>query len=222
MKKKLHLFSGCVLGISIILSGFRASGIGEQDAGNTSTTKMPTNTIATSLKSNIMIQSNSRNNEPSLQSTTTKNSFTSKSKHCLTSYLSVHRVNTDAGLGNFGISYAFTNTSSSTCTLYGYPRFVLLNDKEQPLEGVTIIRSEGTYFQRAVLMQLVTLPPGAKASFQIAYHSITEYQGQSCPKSAKVEITPPNTQNHFILTEHIQICRGNLKITPIRAGIIPV
>lgn len=220
MRKKSHLFLSSILEILITLSGCRASGIGEQEAGNTPITKVPTST-ATSLRSNVMTQSNSRNNEPAQQSTTTKNSI-APNMHCLTSHLSARRANTDAGVGNFGISYVFTNTSSSTCTLYGYPGFVLLDDKEQPLEGVKVIRSEGTYFQRAEPAQLVTLSPGAQASFQIAYHNATEYQGQSCPKSAKVEITPPNTYNHFILPEHIQLCRGNLKITPVRASVIPV
>lgn len=141
---------------------------------------------------------------------------------CQTNQLSVRRVKEETGLGNVGVTYAFTNTGSSVCTLKGYPGFELLDTKGQKLKGVRVNWSEGTYFQKDMPPQQVTLAPGTQALFQIAYNNGTQYPGQSCPESTKVEITPPNAYQHFTLPEHIQTCWGKIEVTPVRAEVVPV
>jgi hypothetical protein len=119
------------------------------------------------------------------------------------------------------VTYAFTNTGSSACSLKGYPGFELLDTKGQKLKGVHVNRSEGTYFQKDMPPQQVILAPGAQALFQIAYNNGTRSPGQTCPESTKVEITPPNAYQHFTLTEHIQTCWGKLEVAPVRANVVP-
>ena len=136
---------------------------------------------------------------------------------CETSQLSVRRVSEDAGVGNVALTYAFTNNASSPCTLYGYPGLALLDAKDQPLEGVKILRSEGTYFSSKQPRQQVTLAPGKQASFQIAYNHISSTEEQ-CPMSSKIEITPPNAYEHFTLTEQIKPCTGKVRVTPVRSA----
>ncbi|MEH2434009.1 MAG: DUF4232 domain-containing protein [Nostoc sp.] len=135
---------------------------------------------------------------------------------CETSQLSVRRVSQDAGVGNVALTYAFTNNASSPCTLYGYPGLALLDEKDQPLKGVKILRSEATYFSSKQPRQQVTLTPGKQASFQIAYNHIRSTEEQ-CPMSSKIEITPPNAYKHFTLTEQINPCTGKVRVTPVRA-----
>lgn len=144
-------------------------------------------------------------------------SIVSNLNHCKISQLSVRRVNSDAAMGHIGVSYAFTNISSSPCTLYGYPGFVPLDAKGQPLQGVKTTWSERNYLHHAQRHQL-TLAPGAQASFEVVYNHISS-DGQSCSESAKVEITPPNTHDHFSLAEHLSPCR-EISVTPVEAGII--
>lgn len=138
---------------------------------------------------------------------------------CQTEQLSVRRVSGDAGVGNVAIIYAFTNNGSSPCNLYGYPGFVVLDSKDQPLQGVRVIRSQGTYFLTKQSPQKVTLAPAGQASFEIAYNH-TRDVGQSCPTSVKVQITPPNAYHHFTLPEKINACTGQVRVTPVQAGII--
>ncbi|MEH2025407.1 DUF4232 domain-containing protein [Nostoc sp.] len=135
---------------------------------------------------------------------------------CETSQLSVRRVFEDAGVGNVALTYAFTNNGSSPCTLNGYPGLALLDGKDQPLEGVKIIRSKDTYFSSQQPRQQVTLAPGKQASFQIAYNHISSPEKQ-CPMSSKIQITPPNAYQHFTLTEEIKPCTGKVRVTPVRA-----
>ncbi|WP_392533933.1 DUF4232 domain-containing protein [Nostoc sp. C117] len=135
---------------------------------------------------------------------------------CETSQLSVRRVSEDAGVGNVALTYAFTNNASSPCNLYGYPGLALLDAKDQPLQGIKVIRSKNTYFSSNQPRQQVTLAPGKQALFQIAYNHISSPE-KNCPTSSKIEITPPNTYQHFTLTEQIKPCTGKVRVTPVRA-----
>ncbi|MCW5316603.1 DUF4232 domain-containing protein [Nostoc sp. KVJ3] len=161
------------------------------------------------------------NSTPTSTGKTTDNStpqatIATNSTRCETSQLSVRRVSQDAGVGNVGLTYAFTNNSSSPCTLYGYPGLALLDAKGQPLEGVKVIRSKDTYFSSKQPRQEVTLAPGKQASFQVAYNHISSPQ-DNCPISSKIEITPPNAYQHLTLTEEIKPCTGKVRVTPVRA-----
>ncbi|MDF5725832.1 MAG: DUF4232 domain-containing protein [Rhizonema sp. PD37] len=136
---------------------------------------------------------------------------------CQTSQLSVRRVSSQGATGHIGVVYAFTNTSSSTCTLYGYPGFVPLDAKGQPLKGIKVTESERNYMHHAQRQRL-TLTPGAQASFEVVYSHIPS-DNQLCPKSAKVQITPPNTYQNFSFVEHLSPCR-EIFVTPVEAGVI--
>ena len=135
---------------------------------------------------------------------------------CKTSQLSVRQVSEDAGVGNVALTYAFTNNGSSPCTLNGYPGLALLDEKNQPLKGVKILRSEDTYFSSKQPRQKVTLARGKQASFQIAYNHISS-PNEQCPMSSKIEITPPNAYEHFTLTEQIKPCTGKVRVTPVQS-----
>ncbi|MEH2309863.1 MAG: DUF4232 domain-containing protein [Nostoc sp.] len=154
--------------------------------------------------------------EKTIENSTPEATTATNLTRCETSQLSVRRVSEDAGVGNVALTYAFTNNTSSPCNLYGYPGLALLDEKGQPLEGIKVVRSEGTYFSSKQRRQKVTLAPGKQASFQIAYNHISSPQEQ-CPMSSKIEITPPNAYQHFTLTEQIKPCAGKVRVTPVQS-----
>ena len=136
---------------------------------------------------------------------------------CKTNQLSLRRVSIEGGMGHSGAIYVFTNTSSSTCTLAGYPGFVLLDANGRSLIGVKIKLSKNNYFHHAE-QQRVSLTPKDRASFMVASTRINR-SGQNCPVSAKIEITPPNANQHFTIAEKLKSC-GVISITPIETGTI--
>jgi hypothetical protein len=141
----------------------------------------------------------------------------SKLSPCQINQLSLRRVSVEGGMGHFGAIYVFTNTSSSTCTLDGYPGFVLLDANGRSLTRINIKLSKHNYFHHTQ-QQRVSLAPSNRASFMVAYTRINRSR-QNCPSSAKVEITPPNVHQHFTIVEKLKPC-GAISITPIEAGII--
>ena len=138
-------------------------------------------------------------------------------QRCHSNQLSVRPVSSSAGAGNRAVNYAFTNTSSSTCALKGYPGLELLNAKNQPIKGIQINWTQSTYFYSAK-PQLVTLAPGAQAYFQAAFNRIPA--GQSCTTSSKLKITPPNAYRSLTLNDQLTVCGGRINLTPVQRGMI--
>jgi Protein of unknown function (DUF4232) len=143
--------------------------------------------------------------------------LSSKLLPCQTKQLSLRRMSVEGGMGHSGAIYVFTNNSSSTCTLSGYPGFVLLAANGRSLTGVKIKLSKHNYFHHTQ-QQSVSLTPSNRASFMVATTRINR-SGQNCPVSAKVEITPPDTNQHFTITEQLRSC-AVISITPIELGTI--
>jgi hypothetical protein len=149
---------------------------------------------------------------------TTSYSPKNPSAQCRGENLSVSRLSDDAGAGNRGVYFAFTNNSVSPCTLKGYPRITLLDRRGRPLRGVRVILSEGTYFQSAESAQAVTLEPGKTAWFNIAYN-VVQNTARKCPVSARIRIIAPGTRRVFTLPEEINPCQRRVTVTPVRNGL---
>ncbi|MEH1904418.1 MAG: DUF4232 domain-containing protein [Nostoc sp.] len=186
--------------------------------GSSSVTKQPQALVANTEQptKEAVLTSTPTPTEKTTENSTSKATIATNPTRCETSQLSVRRVSEDAGVGNVALTYAFTNNASSPCTLYGYPGLALLDAKGQPLQDVKIIRSQDTYFSSQQPPQKVTLAPAKQASFQIAYNQISSPE-KRCPMSSKIEITPPNTYQHFTLAEQIKPCTGKVRVTSVRA-----
>ncbi|MHC5595340.1 MAG: DUF4232 domain-containing protein [Nostoc sp.] len=186
--------------------------------GSSSVTKQPQALPASTEQptKEAVLASTPTPSEKTTETSTPEATIPTNPTRCETSQLSVRRVSQDAGVGNVALTYAFTNNGTSPCTLNGYPGLALLDAKDQPLQGIKVIRSKGTYFSSKQPRKEVTLAPGKQASFQIAYNHISSPE-KRCPISSKIEITPPNTSQHFTLTEEIKPCTGKVRVTPVRA-----
>ncbi|MEH2326978.1 MAG: DUF4232 domain-containing protein [Nostoc sp.] len=185
--------------------------------GSSSVTKQPQALSASTEQATkaTVLTSTPTPTEKTTDNSTPQATIATNPTRCETSQLSVRRVSEDAGVGNVALTYAFTNNGSSPCTLIGYPGLSLLDAKDQPLQGIKVIRSRDTYFSSKQPRQQVTLAPGKQASFQIAYNHVSSPKEQ-CPISSKIEITPPNAYEHFTLTEQIKPCTGKVRVTPVR------
>ena len=139
------------------------------------------------------------------------------SERCHENQLMVRHVSEDAAMGGVRTTdYAFTNTSSSPCTLKGYPRFEVLNKSGRIVrggraaDGLTRMGDDAKTSPR-----LVTIEPGKTATFLVYYNAGgAGHVGKPCPNYHKVKITAPGTRRGFVLREELQLC-GSLEVSPV-------
>ena len=131
---------------------------------------------------------------------------------CTGEHLSLNRAGDDAGAGQRAVIFAFTNTSSSPCTLSGYPEFVMLNKAGRPLRGAHVGRNSSEP------PQVVRLAPGGKAWFEITFSACGVGGTGRCPVAAKVRVTAPGTRRAFVLREQLDPYRGRVDVSPVQSS----
>lgn len=138
---------------------------------------------------------------------------------CHTAQLQVAAVMGQAGLGHVGQLLVFTNRSTVTCTLLGYPGLLRLTASSAPMP-TQVVRGQG-YLYRDPGPHLVTLSPGATASSGIEWDHIpgpTDPQ-TGCPASTYLEVTAPNAFNHLVVRDAVDACSGGrINVTAVQAG----
>jgi hypothetical protein len=141
------------------------------------------------------------------------------SARCRENQLLVRHVSEDAAMGGVRtIDYVFTNSSSSPCTMKGYPRFEVLNKSGRLVRGGRAAKGltmMGDDARRP--LRLVTIEPGKTATFVVYYNAGgAGYMGKPCPIYRKVRITAPGTKRGFVLRDELTLC-GRLEVSPVRA-----
>jgi Domain of unknown function (DUF4232) len=137
---------------------------------------------------------------------------------CHENQLSVRHVSEDAAMGGVRtIVYAFDNTSSSPCTLSGYPRFEVLSRSGRLVRGGRAARGLTRMGDDVKTRpRLVTIEPGKTATFLVYYNAGgAGYMGRPCPIYRRVRITAPGTRRGVILREELQLC-SSLEVSPVR------
>ena len=132
---------------------------------------------------------------------------------CPTSSL---RVKLGAAQGYAGGVYVvldFTNTSGSTCTLYGYPGVSLVSGPPYMQIGLAAKRSTSTP------RKLVTLAPGATANALLQIVDALNYPPASCgpTKATALKIYPPNQTVPVYLPDTSSGCTKPVQIMYIGA-----
>jgi hypothetical protein len=107
---------------------------------------------------------------------------------CATSALQVKLGSSDGYAGGVYVVIDFTNTSGSTCTLFGYPGVSLVTGPPYKQIGLAAKRSTSTP------KKLVSLAPGATANAQLQIVDALNYPSASCgpTKATALKIYPPN------------------------------
>lgn len=128
---------------------------------------------------------------------------------CTRGQLSLKAGDEDAAMGGVrGVTYTFTNSSQSPCTLNGYPKLELLNKAGRAIPGRhTVNKAKMFSDSDPVPPTDVTLEPGKTAIFMIYYNNGgAGYTGKPCPTYPKVRVTAPGTTKGFLLKQEIQTC----------------
>jgi len=107
---------------------------------------------------------------------------------CPTSSLQVKQGVAQGYAGGVYVVIDFTNTSGSTCTLYGYPGVSLVSGPPYMQIGLAAKRSTSTP------KTLVTLAPGATANALLQIVDALNYPSASCgpTKATALKVYPPN------------------------------
>jgi hypothetical protein len=132
---------------------------------------------------------------------------------CPTSSLQVKQ---GVGQGYAGGVYEvidFTNTSDSTCTLFGYPGVSLVKGPPYTQIGLAAKRSTSTP------RKLVTLAPGATANALLQIVDALNYPSASCgpTKATALKIYPPNQTEPVYLPNTSSGCAKPVQIMYIGA-----
>ncbi|MGO9458230.1 MAG: DUF4232 domain-containing protein [Acidimicrobiales bacterium] len=116
--------------------------------------------------------------------------------------------------GTIELTFSLTNTTSSTCTMRGYPGMLLLGSGGTALP-TTVVRGGGLSFER-VPVSTVTLAPSKVAYFNVGYSDVVAVP-PACSTASGVEVTPPTALTHA--TVHgltIEACSdGTLHVSPV-------
>ncbi|MGH9058832.1 MAG: DUF4232 domain-containing protein [Acidimicrobiales bacterium] len=132
--------------------------------------------------------------------------------------MSAGRTSTGAATGHVGQVITFRNTSSTPCTLEGYPGLGMLDAQGHAI--ATKVSRGTSYIVHAQKPALVTVAPGGKASFALGYTDATGYSGMHCPSSSSLEVTPPNAYHHLVISDHLSPygpC-GKITVSPVYPG----
>ena len=107
----------------------------------------------------------------------------------------------------------FTNTSGSTCTLYGYPGVSLVSGPPYTQIGLAAKRSKSTP------VKLVTLAPGATGNALLQIVDALNYPPASCgpTKATALKIYPPNQTAPVYLPNSSSACAKSVQIMYVGA-----
>ena len=127
---------------------------------------------------------------------------------CATSALQVKLGSSDGYAGGVYVVIDFTNTSGSTCTLFGYPGVSLVTGPPYKQIGLAAKRSTSTP------KKLVTLAAGATANAQLQIVDALNFPSASCgpTKATALKIYPPNQTEPVYLTNTSTGCSKPVQI----------
>src|SRR6201984_3697228 len=132
---------------------------------------------------------------------------------CATSALQVKLGSSDGYAGGVYVAINFTNTSGSTCTLFGYPGVSLVTGPPYKQIGLAAKRSTSTS------KKLVTLAAGAPATAQLQIVDALNFPSASCgpTKATALKIYPPNQTEPVYLPNTSSGCAKPVQIMYIGA-----
>ena len=133
---------------------------------------------------------------------------------CRREALSIKEGETDAAMGGVRQTpYTLTNTSSSPCTLEGYPSVEVLNR-----QGKVVRRSKKQKVDEEIVS--VTVEPGKTAWFSLNFNSGgAGYMGKPCQTYKVMKITAPGADRAMVLRTSITSCSGStFEVSPVHAG----
>ena len=136
---------------------------------------------------------------------------------CPTSSLHVKQGVAQGYAGGMYEVIDFTNTSSTTCTLYGYPGVSLVSGPSHTQIGLAAKRDT------TVPVKLITLAPGATANAPLQIVDALNYPPATCgpAPATDLRVYPPNQTTPVYLANTANGCTKpvqTLFIRPVQSG----
>ena len=136
---------------------------------------------------------------------------------CAPSALTIWTGRSTTAMGTVAAEFGFTNHSAKTCSLYGYPRVQMLMKSGKNL-STTDEKAPGAF---SIEEKTVVLAPGETSYFGVVYHNQTGYAPSTCPTSAALRFTPPQTTRTVTLQgSHAQIAPYGSSNGHLHCGIV--
>ena len=198
MRLPKHFSSSLVV---VILGAVVLSSCGATATLSSSTTTTKTTTSQPTTSTTTATTSTTSTVPPSTTTTTSSTQQSNVVTRCHASQLSFsYSWSGFYASEQLNVFFRYTNTSSVTCTLYGYPGIEFYTANGQPIIAKT--RRGGAYpASYDPGPHLVTLTPGMSAYFYVGW-VIQAPNGstQGCPVAASVKSYPPNSYTQLSLT----------------------
>ncbi len=108
-----------------------------------------------------------------------------------------------------------TNTSTSACSLFGFPGAGLFGASE-PIRLQVLQATSSPPWGGVFPEQRIQLAPGAAAYFAVKWSSATSGAASSCPTAAHFAMTPPNDTASVVASDPIHVCGDSITISPFQ------
>lgn len=136
--------------------------------------------------------------------------------HCTAAQLKVSEGRIQGALGHIMVPIHFRNTSSTTCTLYGYPGAAGLKHGRQVVQAKRVASGYMGGLKQGNPIPLVTLAPHEQGTARIEGSDVTGPSGRRCKELTGLLVTPPNDRKSVHLKHSPPSCR--LQIHPVIKG----
>jgi Protein of unknown function (DUF4232) len=204
----MHLFrraalAAGVLACALALAGCASSGSSQPGASGSTPAASPSAPAASASSSDT----------PAVAAPSSSAAGTA----CATSALQIKLGASDGYAGGVYQTIDFTNTSGSTCTMFGYPGVSLVTGPPYKQLGVPAKRTT------TPPAKVVTLAPGATANAVVQIVDALNFPSPSCEpaKAAALKVYPPNQFTAVYLPDTSYGC-GNpvqtMYVAPVRPG----
>ena len=159
-------------------------------------------------------------NGPNVSSNATSHAISGGTTSCTGSQIKVTLGQSSAGMSHDAEPLVFTNTSSTTCTMQGYPGAAIMSGSTVVLNATRTLNGYIGDERQLSSAPLITLAPGATASAML--ESLAN-AGETCypTGSGTLEVTPPNTTATTSLTSMTVGTNGicaDFQVHPVVAG----
>lgn len=145
----------------------------------------------------------------------TATTTTSTPPVCRLAQLQIQQSGSSGAAGTLQRTFSLTNTSTTTCTLDGYPGVQLVG-RGGGLKPTNALRGGGLAFEE-IAPSTVTLRPNQVAYFNAGYSDVMA----PCSLAGAVQVTPPGASTHAVVnvSPMMRVCdNGTLHVSAVFAA----
>jgi hypothetical protein len=186
-------------------------------SSSSSSSSSPTAAPATSASSSTPAAAGGGTTSPAAAPSTSLSPAVTGPAPCATSGLNVTLGASEGYAGGVDQTIVFTNTSGTTCSLYGYPGVSLVTAPPYTQIGLAANRSS------TVPVKQITLAPGASANAVVQIVDALNFGSSTCSPTtaAFLRVYPPNQTAPVYLANTSKTCAQpvqTLSVTAVQAG----